>query len=221
MRAIRKEPGNEPEIIEIENTLEALQKEVGGYIQAIGIEDNCCVICDEEGRLKGYEQNCVVGGIDFVGPILIVGVAGEDFADLEDAEYVMEHLFGKTLMLTYDKETGMFKEYRQPWAVLEFATRADFEMHQDLVERGAAFEWIDPALELPTDPEVLVLVIVNGMAGGVGLIDAVQLATYDGEWILEMWPEANGFRVDYWMPLPPMPWKMAERLLERLKEKRA
>ena len=33
MKAIRKKPGCAPEIIEVENTLEALQQEVGGYIE--------------------------------------------------------------------------------------------------------------------------------------------------------------------------------------------
>ena len=32
MKAIRKKPGCAPEIIEVENTLKALQDEVGGYI---------------------------------------------------------------------------------------------------------------------------------------------------------------------------------------------
>lgn len=35
MKAIRKKPGCAPEIIEVENTLEALQQEVGGYIEAV------------------------------------------------------------------------------------------------------------------------------------------------------------------------------------------
>ena len=34
MRAIRKRPGEAPEIVDIENTLEALQAEVGGKLKA-------------------------------------------------------------------------------------------------------------------------------------------------------------------------------------------
>ena len=33
MKAIRKEPGCAPELIDIDNTLKALQTEVGGYIE--------------------------------------------------------------------------------------------------------------------------------------------------------------------------------------------
>ena len=37
MKAIRKKPGCAPEIIEVENTLKALQTEVGGYIETVTI----------------------------------------------------------------------------------------------------------------------------------------------------------------------------------------
>ena len=52
MKAIRKKPGCAPEIIEVENTLEALQQEVGGYIETLSIAD-VVIICNEEGRLCG------------------------------------------------------------------------------------------------------------------------------------------------------------------------
>ena len=37
MKAIRKKPGCEPELIDIDNTLKALQTEVGGYIETVTI----------------------------------------------------------------------------------------------------------------------------------------------------------------------------------------
>ena len=39
MKAIRKKPGAQPEIIEVDNTLAALQQEVGGYIETVSIAD--------------------------------------------------------------------------------------------------------------------------------------------------------------------------------------
>ena len=84
IRAIRQEPGCAPEIIGIENELEALQKAVGGYIQAVpmGI-GKVAVICDEEGRLKRKPFNCRVGRhVDFVGTILAVGVDEDEFTDI-------------------------------------------------------------------------------------------------------------------------------------------
>jgi len=83
IKVIKQDPGKEPEIVEIENELEALQDSVGGYIQAVPLgKGNVIVICDEEGRLKGKPYNCKAGLIDFVGTILLVGEDGEDFTDV-------------------------------------------------------------------------------------------------------------------------------------------
>lgn len=77
MRAIVKEPGHRPRIAEIENTLTALQKVVGGYIETVTLAKDCCIICNEEGRLQGLPYNLTFGGISFVGTVLFVGVAGD------------------------------------------------------------------------------------------------------------------------------------------------
>lgn len=83
IRAIRQEPGCEPEIIEIENELKPLQEAVGGYIQAVPLGiGKVAVICDEEGRLKGKPFNCVCGPVDFVGTILVVGSDIDYFTDV-------------------------------------------------------------------------------------------------------------------------------------------
>ena len=50
MKAIRKKSGCEPEIVEVENTLEALQQEVGGYIKTVTVASDTAIICNEEGR---------------------------------------------------------------------------------------------------------------------------------------------------------------------------
>lgn len=71
----------------IENTLEALQHEVGGYIETITLAADCCMIVDEEGRLKDKplnEQASRLGWL-IVGDALFVGVAGEEFADVPEA----------------------------------------------------------------------------------------------------------------------------------------
>lgn len=46
------------------------------------IAEDCAIICNEEGRLLGMPHNCIVCGVDFVGPIVFVGVDGEEFSDL-------------------------------------------------------------------------------------------------------------------------------------------
>lgn len=82
MKAIIKEPRKRPEAIEIENELASLQQAVGGHIEAVTLGNDWCVLCDEEGRIKGKAGNCSVDGVDFCGTILFVGVSGEDFADV-------------------------------------------------------------------------------------------------------------------------------------------
>ncbi|MZT26608.1 DUF3846 domain-containing protein [Butyricicoccus sp. BIOML-A1] len=53
MKAIRKKPGCAPELIDIDNTLKALQAEVDGYIETVTIASDAVVICNEEGVLRG------------------------------------------------------------------------------------------------------------------------------------------------------------------------
>lgn len=68
----------------IPNTLEALQAEVGGFIETVtflGPKKNFIVICDEEGLLKGCEPNCMIAGVKFVGSIVVCGAEDEEFTD--------------------------------------------------------------------------------------------------------------------------------------------
>lgn len=92
MKAIRKKPGCAPEIIEVENTLKALQAEVGGYIETVTIASDAVIICNEEGRILGLPDNCRVCGVDFVGTVLIVGTKGDEFCDVPEADFLMDHL---------------------------------------------------------------------------------------------------------------------------------
>lgn len=82
MKALIKNPGDESfrEII-IPNDLHVLQQLVDGYIETVTFATDACVICNEEGRIRGLEHNCSFLGIDFVGTILIVGVDGDEFTD--------------------------------------------------------------------------------------------------------------------------------------------
>ena len=66
----------------ISDTLENLQRTVGGYIETVTLEPDYCVICNEEGRIQGLEHNCYFCGIGFVGTILVVGTDGDEFCDV-------------------------------------------------------------------------------------------------------------------------------------------
>ena len=86
MRVMSKEPGKCWKVAEIENTLEALQQGVGGKLEAVTLASDACVLCNEEGRLLGMPYNTTICGVSFVGPLLIVGIAGEDFAGLTEQQ---------------------------------------------------------------------------------------------------------------------------------------
>ena len=84
MRALLKNPRDERfHPIVVPNELNTLQELVGGgYIETVTVATDACIICNEEGRIKGLEPNCEFLGIDFVGPILIVGCDEEgNFTD--------------------------------------------------------------------------------------------------------------------------------------------
>lgn len=93
MKAIKKEPGMPAEIIDIENTLPALQEAIGGYIEAFAVTPDVLIICDEESKLKHREYNFTFMLEQFVGTVLVVGADGEDFTDLSEPELVKRLMF--------------------------------------------------------------------------------------------------------------------------------
>ena len=99
MKVILYEPGKPPRIAEIENTLEAMQKTVGGYIQAVPLTPLLTLICDEEGKLKNKPVNRLLffdgrHGTDvLVGTCFVCRTAGEDFAGVLETDRDMANLF--------------------------------------------------------------------------------------------------------------------------------
>lgn len=96
IRAIVKRPGEKTgHIAVIENDLEMLQGLVGGYIEAVTMQVKgkpMAIICNEEGRLRGLPYNCSINGVDFVGAIVIVGVDGDEFADIPPIDDIRDSL---------------------------------------------------------------------------------------------------------------------------------
>lgn len=79
-----KEPGEEPRIEPLfDNTLEAFQKAVGGYIETVTICTDLVLICNEEGVIKGMPYNVTICGMDFYGTLLAVGIAEDEFASVK------------------------------------------------------------------------------------------------------------------------------------------
>lgn len=82
INVIVKPVGKAPRVECIDNELKAFQKIVGGYIETVTIAADCCVVCNEEGRLLGLPNNCVIAGVDFAGDVVLVGTDGEEFTDV-------------------------------------------------------------------------------------------------------------------------------------------
>ena len=80
-----------------------------------------------------------------------------------------------------------------------------------LRERLAADEWIDPAVELPPDDDLVLSIVSGKPADNITLEDAYELASYGSEgWIVEqfeLWETPTG---TWWRPLPDPPEKKKE-----------
>ena len=77
-------PDEEPEVIEIESELRALQAEVGGHIETFPLGQGVTAIVNEEGRLDELRPNCMFRAELLVGPVLLVGVEGDHFCSIPD-----------------------------------------------------------------------------------------------------------------------------------------
>lgn len=97
MKVIIKKVGKAPEIVEIENTLEAMQKVVGGYIELVPVRTGCVMICNEEGRMTGLPYNFTLGTNHIVGDVFFTKPNGAEFTDLDerDVEMIL-HFFDRT-----------------------------------------------------------------------------------------------------------------------------
>ena len=63
IKVLKVEPKKLPEVCELENELEALQKAVSigadytGLIEILYVNERICILCNEEGKLIGLEPN--------------------------------------------------------------------------------------------------------------------------------------------------------------------
>ncbi len=93
-------PGQYPKQMEISNSLESLQKEVGGTIAAVyPFADPVAVVCNDDGKLLDLPMNRALRDehgqtYDVIaGTFLVTGLGEEDFASLspELAQKYEEH----------------------------------------------------------------------------------------------------------------------------------
>lgn len=91
MKIISVQRNREPEIIEIDGTLDSMQKVVGGYIEVIEpFDDPIAVVLNEEGKINGlpvsrflyYRDSEYVDAV--CGTFFLCGLGEEDLGDIPD-----------------------------------------------------------------------------------------------------------------------------------------
>ena len=88
-RVVYVEPGKPACVREIGKDLKSLQEAVaGGLIECVyAHHDDTLIVCNDEGKLIGLEGNRRLdNGSIIAGPFFVVGVQGDDFRSLTDAE---------------------------------------------------------------------------------------------------------------------------------------
>lgn len=84
-------PGKAPERMDLDGSLESMQKFVGGTIQAVyPFSDPVAIVCNDEGKLMGLECNRVLwddnGNVYDIlcGPFFVCGLGEENFTSLPE-----------------------------------------------------------------------------------------------------------------------------------------
>ena len=87
IKVVKMDVGMQPMVKEIENTLAALQAEVGGLIECVYLDDGCLAVVNEEGKLNGMEPNRRLGSDIICGPFFICGDSDDgEFVSLDDKQ---------------------------------------------------------------------------------------------------------------------------------------
>ncbi|MBC2579385.1 DUF3846 domain-containing protein [Clostridium sp. DJ247] len=87
MRILIIEPQKVPYEAEINKELRSMQKIVGGLIQAVDLDENTSLVCNEEGKLIGLEGNRRVGRDIIAGTFFLCGFNEEgQFTSLNDEQ---------------------------------------------------------------------------------------------------------------------------------------
>ena len=71
IKVLKIEPGQAPQVKEIQNDLASLQAEVGGLIECIGFPNGCVAVCNEEVKINGMLPNRRLGADIICGPFFV------------------------------------------------------------------------------------------------------------------------------------------------------
>ena len=87
IRVLMVEPNEHPKEYLLENTLSAMQAAVGGLIDIVGLEDNICILLNDEGKLLGMEGSRRIGDDIIAGTFYVCGSNEEgELVSLTDVE---------------------------------------------------------------------------------------------------------------------------------------
>ena len=102
IKCVIQRPGQISEIAEIENTLEAFQEIVGGYIEVMPLTAHLVLIINKESNLKGLNPNTYISTLCLVGTVIVTAVDtvdGEEFRSLtvHEIQVVRSWLLNETI----------------------------------------------------------------------------------------------------------------------------
>ena len=73
IKVLKVKPHEHPEVCMLENSLEAMQEAVGGYIDIIGLDDNACILLNDAAKLIVLQANRRTGSDIIVGDFFVCG----------------------------------------------------------------------------------------------------------------------------------------------------
>ena len=115
LKVIFKEVGKEPVVMEIDDTLEAKQKLVGGLIEIVPYKDDLLLVCNEEGKITNLKPNLQFDYDYIAGNCFIVGDDYENsgFKSIEDSqvEDIKKDLEDRTIVVEELEEDEEMEEF--------------------------------------------------------------------------------------------------------------
>lgn len=115
LKVIFKEVGKDPVVMEIDDTLEAKQKLVGGLIEIVPYKDDLLLVCNEEGKITNLKPNLQFDYDYIAGNCFIVGDDYENsgFKSIEDSriEDIKKDLEDRSIILEEIEEDEEMEEF--------------------------------------------------------------------------------------------------------------
>lgn len=165
-------------VCHISNSLQNLQKTVGGYIETVYLTDDVVIICNEEGLLQNLPFNMKLHDQELVGTLIVCGIEGDELTDLgisfDEWKYVVD-VFNSELLHAPDNHFDLL------WHVIEEDNPATF----------------------PKTGEYILLNFTNFSLPCIGRCEGNEdegFAFYEGD--DEKSLASYGLFVNAWMPLP-------------------